>query len=463
MTTVPIKAAWEPSLGYGYTDNEGNFVYTQNGGIITIFPSGDTTGIADVANLLNAMILAMPSPTTAHGQITLRFAPGTYYGSVNIAVPNPANYGWADNTVGVDIGGPGGRTPGCTWILSNGSKGFTFPAYTFYNNTFHDFHIVNSSTSRAASGFDFSAGSGPTSTESQFILERMLFDCGSSGFSNALFYQPGTNSMNIDLHLMACVQTGNDSIQNAGGSIYCVQCQWGSSGTSAFSFTHACSELFEVQDWINSELKVSSSGGTIALHQCKLDSITAVYGLDISGSTGAPRVSLIDNEWEFQSTTGSVYLLNIGSLTPYVTTFGNRYYTAGATFYLGNGTGAFATQSSFRSDIFLGGTNGGFGVSLNGPSFTSPPVSGTVYQNTNPYPVVLYLTCYATTSGTAGYVEAFVGPTSSPSFIFNEQVAGTTTSTQTGIVVLIVPAGWYFKFTNGSGVTFAGLGYSQAY
>ena len=35
---------------------------------------------------------------------------------------------------------------------------------------------------------------------------------------------------------------------------------------------------------------------------------------------------------------------------------------------------------------------------------TNSPVSGTVYQNTNPYNIEIDLPVYATTSGTAGYV-----------------------------------------------------------
>ena len=84
----------------------------------------------------------------------------------------------------------------------------------------------------------------------------------------------------------------------------------------------------------------------------------------------------------------------------------------------------------------------------------NPPVSGTVYQNTNPYDIEIDLPVYATTSGTAGYVTIAKGSTDTPTAISNQYVSGDTSSTSTQIIRLRVPAGWYYSFT-GSGVTFA--------
>ena len=85
---------------------------------------------------------------------------------------------------------------------------------------------------------------------------------------------------------------------------------------------------------------------------------------------------------------------------------------------------------------------------------TNPPVSGTVYQNTNPYDIEIDLPVYATTSGTAGYVTIAKGSTDTPTAIGNQYVSGDTSSTSTQIIRVRVPAGWYYSFT-GSGVTFA--------
>ena len=83
----------------------------------------------------------------------------------------------------------------------------------------------------------------------------------------------------------------------------------------------------------------------------------------------------------------------------------------------------------------------------------NPPASGTVYQNTYPYALKIYLQVYASTSGTAGYVTIAKGSTDTPTAIGNQYVSGDTSSTATQIIRLRVPAGWYYSFT-GSGVTF---------
>ena len=83
----------------------------------------------------------------------------------------------------------------------------------------------------------------------------------------------------------------------------------------------------------------------------------------------------------------------------------------------------------------------------------NPPVSGTVYQNTNPYDIEIDLPVYATTSGTAGYVTIAKGSTSTPTAVGNQFVNGSTSSTSVDIIRLRVPAGWYYEFT-ASGVTF---------
>ena len=106
----------------------------------------------------------------------------------------------------------------------------------------------------------------------------------------------------------------------------------------------------------------------------------------------------------------------------------------------------------------------GISMDLNGYTFTNqyntptltanPPVSATVYQNTNPYDIEIDLPVYATTSGTAGYVTIAKGASSSSlTTIGNQFVNGSTSSTSVDIIRLRVPAGWYYEFT-ASGVTF---------
>ncbi|MEM3862234.1 MAG: hypothetical protein QW203_07125 [Thermoplasmatales archaeon] len=83
----------------------------------------------------------------------------------------------------------------------------------------------------------------------------------------------------------------------------------------------------------------------------------------------------------------------------------------------------------------------------------NPPVSGTVYQNLNVYDIRIYLPAYATTSGTAGSVTIALGSSSTPSTIGTKYINGSTSSSATEIIELVVPAGWYYEFT-ATGVTF---------
>ena len=94
-------------------------------------------------------------------------------------------------------------------------------------------------------------------------------------------------------------------------------------------------------------------------------------------------------------------------------------------------------------------------IPYNTPTLSvNPPVSGTVYQNTNPYAIEIDLPVYATTSGTAGYVTIAKGSSSSSlTTIGNQYVSGDTSDTSEQIIRLRVPANWYYEFT-ASGVTF---------
>ncbi|MEM3861953.1 MAG: hypothetical protein QW203_05685 [Thermoplasmatales archaeon] len=139
---------------------------------------------------------------------------------------------------------------------------------------------------------------------------------------------------------------------------------------------------------------------------------------------------------------------------------------------------AILCSFSNRTDLFIGAitaTGGAFGLIspynvpvtigtstnplitnklLPTPTLTAnPPVSATVYQNTNLYDIRIYLPAYATTSGTAGSVAIALGSTSTPSTIGTKFINGSTSSSATEIIELVVPAGWYYEFT-ATGVTF---------
>ena len=106
------------------------------------------------------------------------------------------------------------------------------------------------------------------------------------------------------------------------------------------------------------------------------------------------------------------------------------------------GTVDFAIMPNLKNTAFIA------------PSISpNPPVSGTAYQNTNPYAIEIDLPVYATTAGTAGYVTIAKGATDTPTAIGNQYVSGDTSDTSEQIIRLRVPAGWYYEFT-ASGVTF---------
>ena len=82
------------------------------------------------------------------------------------------------------------------------------------------------------------------------------------------------------------------------------------------------------------------------------------------------------------------------------------------------------------------------------PSISAnPPVSGTIYQNTNPFDIILMIPVYASTSGTAGSVAIYLGSSSPPSQVGTKYVNGATSSSATDFIELHIPAGWYYELT----------------
>ena len=84
----------------------------------------------------------------------------------------------------------------------------------------------------------------------------------------------------------------------------------------------------------------------------------------------------------------------------------------------------------------------------------SPLVSGTVYQNATGRPITIYQPAYATTSGTAGTIQASLGAGSTPASVYTQQIAATSSSSAPDVAILRVPPDWYFSWTT-SGATLA--------
>jgi hypothetical protein len=134
----------------------------------------------------------------------------------------------------------------------------------------------------------------------------------------------------------------------------------------------------------------------------------------------------------------------------------SQLVNTGASTYLAYFTSNTLTQNFKFVDCQISGytLENSLGDPLSSLSLTAnPPVSGTVYQNTNPFDIEINLPVYATTSGTAGKVAIAKGMTSTPSSIGSQYVNGATSSTSADIIRLKVPAAWYYSFTE-TGVTF---------
>ncbi|MEM3845821.1 MAG: hypothetical protein QXU98_08980 [Candidatus Parvarchaeota archaeon] len=219
--------------------------------------------------------------------------------------------------------------------------------------------------------------------------------------------------------------------------------------------------------------------GIIAIDGCQINSSGTEYGLMISenllGNSGIPKISITNSLLQFPIVIGaaSIAYLNISNCVLY------SVPSASAMLVAQSGTTPTIHKVSMKNNSTLQYWNGNAlppiqsGITINEfdfdetignttllskilptPTLTAnPPVSATVYQNTNAYDIRIYLPAYATTSGTAGSVAIALGSTSTPSTIGTKFINGSTSSSATEIIELVVPAGWYYEFT-ATGVTF---------
>lgn len=75
----------------------------------------------------------------------------------------------------------------------------------------------------------------------------------------------------------------------------------------------------------------------------------------------------------------------------------------------------------------------------------------TNYQNTYGVPITVYLRVHATTPGTAGFVHGSIGETTATMMsAYTQHIAGDTVVGSPAVLVMRVPAGWYYKFEAGN-------------
>lgn len=78
----------------------------------------------------------------------------------------------------------------------------------------------------------------------------------------------------------------------------------------------------------------------------------------------------------------------------------------------------------------------------------NPPVSGNAYQNATTNSVIIYLPSYATTSGTAGQIQVYIGPSAPPTYqIINQRIGPSTGAGLNDTVHFHVPIEWWWSIT----------------
>jgi len=138
-------------------------------------------------------------------------------------------------------------------------------------------------------------------------------------------------------------------------------------------------------------------------------------------------------------------------------------YVPGNLWFAGNSSftnvlasnGIISVNSNFVVEKTLYPLNG---IGTNGitstPSISAnPPISGTVYQNTNPYDIEISLPVYASTSGTNGTVAYGISKTSTITLQPAKFISGSTSSSAVEYINIRVPNSWYYEFV-GTNVTF---------
>ena len=182
----------------------------------------------------------------------------------------------------------------------------------------------------------------------------------------------------------------------------------------------------------------------------------SVYGGNIGGeiyvTSGYHFIRIGDIYWDYS--TGDTSYISISSGATLSSLIIENVYFPGSNINLVNQSGTvnyfkFTTANASSSTIPT------INVSVNVVNPASVPVSGTPYQNTNGYDILIYLPVYTSTSGTAGNVKASVGASSSSlTQVINEIINSGTSSSNPRTIILKVPAGWWYEFV-GTTVTFA--------
>ena len=439
-----------------------------NPSITSGVPLTQTSGIEEAYNYLAAPF-ATPNPANP-ATVTIVLGEGNFYLNDNVTMTIGQTNGNSPYPAAVNIRGQGKRTT-YVWINQVGLKGIVYnvpdSSYGVEDTVWSDFSLdigygqfgtnnvaANPTGSGADSMFEyFVPSSGGQGTLMSFI--DMSFFSG----SNTAGYGPTNGALYIggDVNIISVNSTfeGDRIINFQGGA-----------GTSFPPATY------------NAELFADFTGCFIG--GSPVPAIFSGYAVSFSGvnitaqivgglSSGGQNVSFYFDRGTF---IGNISV--VGQVTYVV--FNQTYLIGNNAPILRNGTtssSANITMLIVDSCMFNGFSSTTFADSVTVsyiskmkncyvwtgslpvlPAITSlpslsanPPASGTVYQNDNPYDIRIYLPAYATTSGTAGSVAIALGSSSTPSAIGTKYINGSTSSSATDIIELVVPAGWYYEFT----------------
>ena len=385
----------QPNDGADFGPDSYNPNYSGSG-----IPYTQTSGIQEALNY------AESNKSDQNGTPKISFSTGTFSVFGNINVPS---------LVEILFSGSGRKST--ILEMRNGSSGFVIP-----NNVaslqFEDIYFTSDSSSS-------------------------IFTNDMTAYNGSIF------------HMHRCIVYLNSSTSNIGewGLYYFTDVTFFSAGTSIMSFNmNTSGQLSAVVDFINCNLNES-----IALAIGNTQTVNFIGGM-INGAvnvlTGINIITFSSCQLGASGTllTSVIYSSNTSGVTVNAIYLLNYSYTLGS------------TQNLVGSNVTAPGVFKKYGYEYPGnalsiPATTptlsaNPPVSGTVYQNTNPYDIRIYLPAYASTSGTAGTVAIALGSSSSPSTIGTRYISGSTSSSSTDILELVVPAGWYYEYTL-TGVTLA--------
>ena len=425
-------------------------------------PYTQTVGVQEAYNYLK-------STSTTQNAVTIRLLDGNFYlnADVNIEIGNTSSTGTNPSTC--HIIGSGKRTT-YVWVNQVGLKGIVYSVASgasVEDTVWSDFSLDVGDGSFGTNDI----ASNPTGSGAESMFQYILL--GQSGgqgtimsFINMSFftgnYNSGYGPTNGGLYIAGPINIIASNSTFTGAGIINAQAGYGSSLPLTNHDVQSFAEFTGCYIGLTFTRAIFS-GYTVSFNGCNVPA--RITGMD---SGGLPS-SFIFNACTF---VGQVYV----NQTVNNIVWNNSLISCGTPAI--TASSSTSVNNIIINACILDNTNIPFieNISVTGiskmvdcyimsgdlppipPSATptlsaNPPVSGTVYQNTNPYAIEIDLPAYASTSGTAGYVTVAKGATDTPTTIANQYISGDTSSSAVDIVRLRVPAGWYYEFT-GSGVTF---------